>query len=103
MKGGPPMNPWKLTAIGLALIMTTALVTGPVGDDETGDECRGHDEGQPDRGQLPGIHRWASFHISLLKLANGQPRLPSGGLQRVCQAPAHGLVRIRAELCDRAA
>src|SRR5215813_1428523 len=35
-KGGPPMNPWKLTAIGMALIMTTALVTGLVVANWTG-------------------------------------------------------------------
>src|SRR5206468_2519743 len=35
-KGGPRMNPWKLTAIGMALIMTTALVTGLVVANWTG-------------------------------------------------------------------
>src|SRR5947207_12216610 len=35
-KGGPWMNPWKLTAIGLAIIMTTALVTGLVVANWTG-------------------------------------------------------------------
>src|SRR5205809_5402057 len=35
-KGGPWMNPWKLTAIGMAIIMTTALVTGLVVANWTG-------------------------------------------------------------------
>src|SRR5262249_18025907 len=41
----------------------------PVGNDEAGHESGGHDEGHPDCGQLPGVHRWASF-LSWLKLGN---------------------------------
>ena len=73
----------------------------PVRNDEAGHKSGRHDDGHPDRSQLPGIHPWASFrvHGSSWRQTN---RLPWDGLQRVCQTLEQGLARIRAELWNRA-
>src|SRR5947208_8632748 len=70
----------------------------PVRNDEAGHKSGRHDEGHPDRSQLPGIHPWASFRVHGSSWQTDQPlAVRSEEHTSELQSPDHLVCRLLLE------